>query len=341
MAVRLTKSGLQSTADPFKKKQKVVENPVAEQPKEKPKVSQKIEFLGGTIGNRKVRVDGQELTQDEYNSYLNSQGGGNSASYEKLIAGRTPNVEKLIASDEAKRQAVADFEEEENIRKQAEFDFKKTQMIGEMTTKANAEKNAEALSQINQPIPTAPTEATPLSDTAVRVGTSAGSIIGGASAGATGGAIAGSAVGSVVPVIGTAIGGVAGAIIGGIGGGALAYYAKLSYDKKQDTKEAYNDFTNAKTRIGDVIADTSNKAVTPSQAVEYYRNQWSNVYQTRDRLIDLTETAVGRDLSKARDELADVEALIGDKFIYDQQLQQAILNPSPKYKPQTSTPIAG
>lgn len=288
------------------------------------KVVSDVKFNGGTIGNRTVDVNGIRVKQEDY-----AGGRGN------------PNTKagQFVQSQQAKiAEDLINQQKEEEIKKAAEFEFKKTEMIGQMKTDAQRAKFAEELAAINQPIETKPVEGTPFSDTAVRVGTSAGATIGGALAGAGTGAAIGAGIGSIVPVVGTAVGAGVGASIGAVGGGLGVFYAKLGMDKKQDTKEAFNDFNNAKARVDSIITDVNGKAIPPNQAVDYYRNQWANIYQTRDRLRLQTKTAVGRDLSKAQDELADVYAMIDDKFRYDQQLEIAILNPNPKFVPQVSQP---
>jgi len=140
-------------------------------------------------------------------------------------------------------------------------------------------------------------------------------------AGAIGaGAATGAGIGAAAGPVGAAIGALIGA-----GGAAL----KLNWDQKQSTKEAYNTFQNAKAGISQTITALNQGTITPEQAVEIYNQKASEIYAAERALKRKTSNAVGRMLSRAMDELADVEAYKELLIIQQQKLRLAVMAPNP------------
>ena len=262
--------------------------------------------------NKTVTYNGKTLKPEEYNAVLGKGG---------IV---TPAVQEILNQ---KTQAA----KEREITGLAEKEFLKTEMIGELRTQKNIEKNKDVLARIGQPIPPQSITGKPVSDILVEAGMNVGDVLRpiGQQAGAAGGAL----LGSVVPGIGTALGAGVGAGLGLLTG-LLSGIKSLSVERRQDTKEAYNDYTNSKTRIEGVITALNNKQIEPQQAYEYYAIEWKNIAQVELRLKKLTATAIGRQLSKALDEQADVLSMIEYKDLYDRRFELAITNPTPKFVPE-------
>lgn len=136
------------------------------------------------------------------------------------------------------------------------------------------------------------------------------------------GAKLGAAGGSIVPVLGTA----AGALIGAIGG----YYGKISYDKRQDVKQANKVGNIANTNFGQII-DAVNAGLIPNDiALRRWQENRIALYAARANLKRETDTDLNRFLSNGADELARIEDFITDlETIKTQEFYVALATPNP------------
>lgn len=149
-------------------------------------------------------------------------------------------------------------------------------------------------------------------------------------AGAIGGGIVGAKFGAAVgtaiaPGIGTAIGGVAGGVAGAIGGA----FTKISYQKKQDVKQAKIVASEAYSNLAWIINQVNNKGMSPSEAVRLWDDNIANLRAAERHLKKETSSDLKRFLSGGSDELAKVQADIQRLGFMRAQLENAILMPDP------------
>src|SRR3990167_5790178 len=137
--------------------------------------------------NKTVTYNGKTLKPEEYNAVLGKGG---------IV---TPAVQEILNQ---KTQAA----KEREITGLAEKEFLKTEMIGELRTQKNIEKNKDVLARIGQPIPPQSITGKPVSDILVEAGMNVGDVLRPIGQQAGAGAAGGALLGSVVPAIGTALG---------------------------------------------------------------------------------------------------------------------------------------
>lgn len=146
-------------------------------------------------------------------------------------------------------------------------------------------------------------------------------------AGAIAGAGTGAVLGSFVPVVGTGIGAVAGGVIGAV----TAYFAKLSVDRRQTTKNAKKVFTIATdTRYKEIMNSANLQTNTPAEVMFAYEVNVENIRASHRQLRELTKNKIAADLSGAMDELIEVEMWLQQEPLYRQQLLIALANPDPR-----------
>lgn len=150
-------------------------------------------------------------------------------------------------------------------------------------------------------------------------GTGAGAIAGGGAGFAAGSALAPFTAGLSIPVL-TA----GGIIVGGIGG----YYATIAYDKTQDVKQARVTGTTAYSNMNYFI-NQANKGMNKQEAVAGFNEATSLLYASEETLKRETQGKIGRELSRATDELARIQSQINQVPGLQLAMQQAILNPNP------------
>ena len=122
-----------------------------------------------------------------------------------------------------------------------------------------------------------------------------------------------------------AIGGPIGVGVGAIGGAFLGALTEVSLDQAQDVKTAYRA---GRTANGNLNALISNGAkLNPLEFQQRLNNEISILYASERTLKQMTSTKVGRELSRATDELAAVQAQIRLLPIKLQMAEMIIANP--------------
>lgn len=241
--------------------------------------------------DKTVTVDGVNLTRAQYDATIAAQGGG--ARSTGAGAQITPEVQQVI--------------EAQRVRDQ-----------GQQPLTPGQVQNTLASLDVGQIQP----DGQPLGDTALNLG---GAGAAGAAAGYAGflsaasiGASAGAATGPLAPV----------AIPIGILAGLAAAGGKLSFDERQQTKEAYKNYNNAVKGLSyaQALANSGNSA----QAIELWRIHKRNLLISQAQLKEKTKGAVGRQLSGAMEEYSTVNDYINN-YLPSEELAFAIAlqNPNP------------
>jgi uncharacterized protein YcfJ len=151
--------------------------------------------------------------------------------------------------------------------------------------------------------------------------TTMGALVGGGVVGAKFGAGIGTAI---APGPGTAVGAGAGFVFGAIAGA----FSKISIQKRQDVKQAYAVFTQAKSNMGWIIDNVNSGALSPNQAAEMWDEQLANFNSAYRNLKLDTQNNLDRFLSGGADELAKIEAFSMRVPALQQELQIAMLTPN-------------
>ena len=156
--------------------------------------------------------------------------------------------------------------------------------------------------------------------------------VGGAIAGGLGAAGSVAAIGAGIGALGgpvspltVPVGAAIGAIVGGIGGGLT----KISYQKKQDVKQALTVYTQAKSNMGWIITETNAGRLSPAQASELWSEQLANINSAERNLKQDTDTNLDRFLSGGSDELSKVTGFKQRIPFLQTQLAMAMLKPNP------------
>ena len=157
----------------------------------------------------------------------------------------------------------------------------------------------------------------------------AGGGIAGALGGAGTGAAIGAGIGSIIPGVGTAVGALGGGIIGGIAGGIGGVFTKVSYDKRQDVKQAYAVFTTSKSNMSWIINEVNAGRMSAAQAALMWDEELANFSSAERNLKKDTKTNLNRFLSGGADEASKLEAFRRRLPYLQMQLELAILNPDP------------
>ncbi|MBI4092276.1 MAG: hypothetical protein HY427_03685 [Candidatus Levybacteria bacterium] len=128
---------------------------------------------------------------------------------------------------------------------------------------------------------------------------------------------------------GFAVAGPPGAAVGALVGGIGAAYAAVAYDKTQDVKTAKTAGIQASNNI-DITTNALNAGlISPSEALDRINNEISNLYASQRTLQQETRGAVGRDLSKAQDELIQITSKVDNLEYQKAKLRLALLQPNP------------
>lgn len=139
---------------------------------------------------------------------------------------------------------------------------------------------------------------------------------------AVGGAKAGASLGSLGGPIGTGVGAAAGAL------GAVA--TKMTFQAKQDVKNANVLYKNAKANMGDIITAVNQGLLSPAQAVIAFNEAKADIMLAHMYLKQLTDDDLNRFLSGGLDELTALETWTRVNIpIAEQELMLAIANPNP------------
>jgi hypothetical protein len=157
-----------------------------------------------------------------------------------------------------------------------------------------------------------------------------GAALGGAVVGAKAGATTGATIGTAVAgPVGTAVGGVIGGVVGGIAGAVGGAYTKISFSERQDVKKAFKVFTTSKSNIDWIIDQTNAGRLSPSQAIDLWDIEISNIYAAERMLKEDTSTNLKSFLSNGGDELTALEAYKRRLPNKQTLLAAAILSPNP------------
>lgn len=135
--------------------------------------------------------------------------------------------------------------------------------------------------------------------------------------------------------LGTALGpvGIAG---GAVVGGLTAFLGKLSIDKRQATKEAYQVFTTSSSKnYNQLLNAANNRLDSPANIVYLYNLNLANMREAERSLTKMTQGKVGKQLSGAQDELNKVRSWLANEPLYRAQLIAAMQNPNPNIMYQT------
>lgn len=146
--------------------------------------------------------------------------------------------------------------------------------------------------------------------------------VGGAVAAAGTGAIAGAAAGTAIaPGVGTVIG----AGIGALGGA----FTKISFEKRQDVKQAVEVYKGAKGNMAWIINEVNAGRMSGEQATELFDEELANYYAAERNIKDLNRNNLQKFLSNGGEEARRIEAFGRRIPTIQRNLQLAILAPNP------------
>jgi len=163
-----------------------------------------------------------------------------------------------------------------------------------------------------------------LTQDVITTGALAGGALSGAGAGAAVGAMTGPLAPAAIPAF---------AAVGALIGAVSAKYGKISYQKRQDVKEAYTVFNQAKSNMGWIINEANAGRLDPVTAGNMWNEELANLNASERHLKEETKNSFQRFLSNGSDELAKIESFKRRLPILSNYMQQAILTPNPNAIP--------